>query len=29
MPTINIHNKKYDLDSLSAEANAQLTSLQF
>ena len=29
MPTINIHNKEYDLDSLSAEANTQLTSLQF
>jgi len=29
MPTINIDNKEYDLDSLSTEAKAQLTSLQF
>ena len=29
MPTINIDNKPYDLDSLSNEAKAQLTSLQF
>ena len=29
MPTIKIDNKDYDLDSLSDEARAQLTSLQF
>lgn len=29
MPTITIDNKRYDLDSLSAEAKAQLASLQF
>lgn len=29
MPTINIDNKSYDLDSLSNEAKAQLASLQF
>ena len=29
MPSINIDNKEYDLDSLSTEAKAQLTSLQF
>ena len=29
MPTINIDNKEYDLDGLSTEAKAQLTSLQF
>lgn len=29
MPTITIDNKSYDLDSLSTEAKAQLSSLQF
>ena len=29
MPTITIDNKSYDLDTLSADARAQLTSLQF
>ncbi len=29
MPTINIDNKQYELDSFSAEAKAQLASLQF
>lgn len=29
MPTINIDNHPYDLDSLSDEAKAQLQSLQF
>jgi hypothetical protein len=29
MPTITIDNKSYDLDNLSAEARAQLVSLQF
>lgn len=29
MPTITIDNKSYDLDALSADARAQLTSLQF
>jgi hypothetical protein len=29
MPTITIDNHPYDLDTLSAEAKAQLTSLQF
>jgi hypothetical protein len=29
MPTITIDNKPYDLDQLSTEAKAQLTSLQF
>lgn len=29
MPTITIDNKSYDLDSLSNDAKAQLTSLQF
>jgi len=28
MPTIKIDNKDYDLDKLSSEAKAQLTSLQ-
>ena len=29
MPTITIDNHSYDLDTLSDEARAQLTSLQF
>lgn len=29
MPTITIDNHTYDLDTLSADARAQLTSLQF
>ena len=29
MPTITINNHTYDLDTLSAEAKAQLQSLQF
>ena len=29
MPKITIDNKEYELDSLSAEAKAQLQSLQF
>ncbi len=29
MPTITIDNKDYDLDTLSDEAKAQLTSLRF
>ena len=29
MPTIKIDEKDYDLDTLSEEAKAQLTSLQF
>ena len=29
MPTIKIDNQDYDLDTLSIEARAQLTSLQF
>lgn len=29
MPTITIDNKNYDLDALSNEAKAQLTSIQF
>ena len=29
MPTVTIDNHTYDLDTLSAEAKAQLTSLQF
>ena len=29
MPTINIDNQEYDLDTLSAEAKAQLGSIQF
>ncbi len=29
MPTIKIDNKDYDLDTLTDEAKAQLTSLQF
>ena len=29
MPIIKIDNKEYELDSLSAEAKAQLQSLQF
>ena len=29
MPTITIDNKSYDLDQLSKEAKAQLSSLQF
>lgn len=29
MPTITIDNKSYDLDQLSNEAKAQLSSLQF
>ena len=29
MPIITIDNKSYDLDNLSAEARAQLVSLQF
>ena len=29
MPTIKIDNRSYDLDTLSDEARAQLTSLQF
>lgn len=29
MPTIKIDNKDHDLDTLSDEAKAQLTSLQF
>ena len=29
MPTINIDNKSYDLDSLSSDAKAQLASIQF
>lgn len=29
MPTITIDNKTYDLDALSNEAKAQLTSIQF
>ena len=29
MPTIKIDEKEYDLDQLSAEAKAQLASLQF
>lgn len=29
MPTITIDNQPYELDSLSAEAKAQLVSLQF
>ncbi|MDD2662068.1 MAG: DUF6447 family protein [Methylococcales bacterium] len=29
MPTITIDNHAYDLDTLSPEARAQLTSLQF
>lgn len=29
MPTVNIDNKDYDLDSLSEECKAQLASIQF
>ena len=29
MPTIKIDNKEYELDSLSNEAKAQLSSIQF
>lgn len=29
MPTITIDNKAYDLNTLSADARAQLTSVQF
>jgi hypothetical protein len=29
MPTLNIDNKEYDLDSLSNECKAQLSSIQF
>jgi hypothetical protein len=29
MPTLNIDNKEYDLDTLSNECKAQLASLQF
>ena len=29
MPTIKIDDKEYDLDTLSAEAKAQIASLQF
>ena len=29
MPTIKIDNQDYDLDTLSSDARAQLTSLQF
>ena len=29
MATLNIDNKEYDLDSLSEECKAQLTSIQF
>ena len=29
MPTLNIDNKEYDVDSLSNEAKAQLGSIQF
>lgn len=29
MPTVTIDEKEYDLDNLSDEAKAQLTSLQF
>lgn len=29
MPTINVDNKDYDVDSLSNEAKAQLVSIQF
>lgn len=29
MPTIKIDDKDYDLDTLSAEAKAQIASLQF
>ena len=29
MPTMNIDNKEYDLDSLSEECKAQLASIQF
>ena len=29
MPTLNIDNKEYDLDTLSNECKAQLASIQF
>ena len=29
MPTLNIDNKEYDLDTLSIECKAQLASIQF
>jgi len=29
MPTLNIDNKEYDLDTLSNECKAQLVSIQF
>ena len=29
MPTVNIDNKEYDLDTLSEECKAQLASIQF
>ena len=29
MPTLNIDNKEYDLDTLSDECKAQLASIQF
>ncbi|PPC76685.1 hypothetical protein C4K68_14180 [Pokkaliibacter plantistimulans] len=29
MPSINIDNKEYDLDTLSEEAKAQIASIQF